>query len=199
MLILIAGLPRSGKSSFAQAIASMNLGYTHVSLDKYLLEIPEGLSFLNWVASPQCIDWKLLQEHLQLLAAGQACYTPDPDWEHRGQRRSAGGLETGAYLMQPATRSYLLPGSYAFHFPAAQAQPYRVFVNTPHAMIAERLVGHPVDETEVRGILDQRLSPNWPAIEDSARTADLVLAGDQPHTTQAQIFFDALQKRDNHL
>jgi chloramphenicol 3-O-phosphotransferase len=53
MLILVSGLPRAGKSSFAHAAESLQDGYTHVPLDKYILEVPEGLSFLAWVASPQ--------------------------------------------------------------------------------------------------------------------------------------------------
>lgn len=192
MLLLIAGLPRSGKSSLADAVETLSGDFTHVPLDKYLLEIPVGIAFLEWVSSPRCIDWALLEEHLQRLAAGEDCYTPAPDWSHRGRRRSAGGSEPGGRLMHPAKRGYLLPGTYAFHYPFPHERLYRVFIATPHAVIAERLAGHPVAAAEVEAILNERLSSNWRELEVGVQQADLVLSGVESRAAQVQALESAL-------
>lgn len=194
MMIFIAGLPRSGKSSLADALEALGRDYTHVPLDKYILEVPADRSFLQWVASPQCIDWPLLQAHLQRLAENQPCYTPAPDWQNRGHRRSAGGDAPGGRLMHPATRAYLLPGTYAFHFPSPPANSYRLFVRTPHAIIAERLLGHPVPEAEIADILDARLSANWHELEaQSATAAHFVISGVETRERQVERFLEGVR------
>ena len=198
MLILVSGLPRAGKSSFAHAVESLQCGYTHVPLDKYILEIPNESSFLSWVDSPQCIDWPLLQTHLQCLVNGQACFTPSPDWDNRGQRRSSGGTADGGRLMQPATCGYLLAGCHAFRFPTCPDRIYRVFIHTPHFVLAERLTGFSVVAAKVNDILKQHFSPNWEKIEAYAQEADLVISGTATPPTQVRILFDALQARGNN-
>jgi uridine kinase len=197
MLILVSGLPQAGKSSFANAVESLHGDYTHVPLDKYIMEVPEGSSFLAWVASPQCIDWPLLQTHLQRLADGQACFTPAPDWDNRGKRISAGGSQAGGRLMKPAARGYLLPGCYAFHFPVSHKSIYRVFISTPRSTLAERLTGRSVGEAEVTSILDQHLSRNWEEIEAYSHEADLVISGIQAPQAQVQVLLDALSGSEN--
>lgn len=197
MLILVSGLPRAGKSSFAHAVESLHGGYTHVPLDKYIREVPEGSSFLAWVASPHCIDWPLLQTHLQRLANGQACFTPAPDWNNRGKRRSAGGSQAGGRLMKPAARGYLLPGCYAFHFSVSHTRIYRVFIRTPRSILAERLTGGLVGEADVTRILDQHLSANWQEIEAYSHKADLVISGVEAAQAQVQVVLDALSGREN--
>ena len=37
MIILISGLPRSGKTEFANNLEAENIGYTHIPLDKYII------------------------------------------------------------------------------------------------------------------------------------------------------------------
>jgi uridine kinase len=197
MLILVSGLPRAGKSSFASAVESLHAGYTHVPLDKYIMEVPEGSSFLAWVATPQCIDWPLLRTHLHRLVGGQACFTPAPDWNNRGKRISAGGSQAGGRLMNPAADGYLLPGCYAFHFPVGHKSIYRVFMSTPRSILAERLAGRPVGEAEVTSILDQHLSPNWEEIEGYSHEADLVISGIEAPHAQVQVLLDALSGREN--
>jgi hypothetical protein len=71
---------------------------------------------------------------------------------------------------------------------------YRVFINTPHSILAERLIGRPAAETEVRDILKQYLSPNWEKIEAYSREADLVISGIESPVTQGQILLDALRR-----
>src|SRR5437762_13020164 len=109
MIILISGLSRSGKSSFADALTVDN-EFTHVSLDKYIKEIPDGMSFLDWVDTPECIDWSLLAVHLQYLKDGCECFTPSPDWNNRGKCRSAGGRHEGGRIMRPTKLGYITVG-----------------------------------------------------------------------------------------
>jgi uridine kinase len=192
MLILIAGLPRAGKSSFADAVVSLHTGYTHVPLDKYIREVPEACQFLDWVASPNCIDWLLLERHLHMLQAGHDCYTPAPDWSRRGRRSSDGGVHAGGRLMQPASRGYLIPGCHAFRFPVGQERSYRIFIDTPRSVIAERLLGRPVLETEVTAVFNQHLSPNWQEIEAYTDAANLVISGITDRSVQVATLMQEL-------
>jgi uridine kinase len=192
MLILVAGLPRAGKSSFADAVEAHVPDYTHVPLDKYICEVPPTSSFLDWVNSPRCIDWPLLHEHLDYLRAGYPCYTPLPDWSNRGQRTSAGGLERGGRLMQPARRGYVIPGSYAFRMPLVGEPTYKIFIHTPPGVIAERLVARSVLPEEIEPILDQHLSPNWREIQGYIEEASLVLSGLASRSEQLQQFLSHL-------
>lgn len=192
MLILIAGLPRAGKSSFADAVETLSNDYTHVPLDKYIREVPVGQSFLDWVSTPDCIDWALLQQHLQRLADNHECYTPHPDWNNGARRISVGGTEPGGRLMKPARQGYLLPGTYAFHYPFPPASVYRVFMDTPPAKLAERLIGQTVAATDIARILDQHYSKNWRELEARRNEADLVLSGVETRTIQLQVFLNAV-------
>lgn len=192
MFILISGLPGAGKSSLADAVESVGKGYTHVPLDKYIREVPDGINFLDWVALPECIDWPLLQTHLQLLTDGVACFTPSPDWSVRGKRRSVGGSEPGGRFMKPATSGYLIPGCHAFAFEAHSAQSYRVFVQTPRTVLVQRLTGRSIEEVEAERVLDEHLSPNWREIEAYADQSNLVLSGVQSSSMQIQRLLDAM-------
>ncbi len=187
MLILVSGLPRAGKSSFADAVAAQLPDYTHVPLDKYIKQVPADASFLAWVNSTQCLDWALLQSHLEHLRTGHPCYTPSPDWSRQGQRSSEGGLAGGGRLMPPARR-YVIPGCYSFRMPLGGEQPYKIFIDTPLDVIAERLVSRAVRPDEVESILDQRLSSNWREIQGFIEEADLVLSGVASRAEQFQQF-----------
>lgn len=193
MVIQISGLPGAGKSSFADAVTSLEDGYTHVPLDKYIREVPEEISFLDWVSLPECIDWLLLRTHFQRLNSGMACFTPAPDWRNRGKRKSDGGSESGGQLMKPAARGYLLPGCHAFQFREPQCTVFRVFIKTEHSILAQRLAGHPVEADRVEHTLDHHLSSNWREIEAYGDASDLTISGiDQP-TLQVRKLLDTIK------
>jgi len=59
--LLIAGIPRAGKTSLTDCIERSDLGLTQVPSDRYILPVPVNSSFLMWVREPVCIDWKEIQ------------------------------------------------------------------------------------------------------------------------------------------
>ena len=195
MIILISGLPRSGKSSFADALESYNDEFTHTPLDKYIKEIPEGISFLDWVDTPECIDWSLLTVHLQYLRNGCECFTPSPDWNNCGKRRSEGGQHKGGRLMRPAKLGYIIAGCHSFRIPEIQDGGYRIFIETPHAVIAKRIIGRPVYNGEAELVLNNNLSKNWRKIEKYSREADLMISGTDDRQSQIGMFMEAYNKR----
>lgn len=189
MIVLVSGLPRSGKSSFANLLESEK-GFTHVPLDKYIMEVPSHMTFLDWVASPECIDWKSLESHLNVLHQGSSCITPQPDWNQRGKRISHGGLVGGGRRMNPSQIGFAIPGCHAFRFPNCNDKMFKVFVKTPRKVIAERLSHKPVSDHDVEGILDSSLSPGWQAIEAYVEEANLVISGTDHPVAQVNAFFN---------
>lgn len=190
--VLITGIPRAGKSSFADALGAQNSGFTHIPLDKYIKPIPTSLEFLDWVATPACIDWDLLLAHIKILESGSHCYTPQADWNASGKRISHGGSLSDApgRLMQPASRAYLIPGSHAFSFPARAVDVFRIFMNTPESIIAQRFIGSPVDGERVNEIIREYLGENPKFILNQSSLADLILDGTAARDDQVSQFLD---------
>jgi uridine kinase len=144
VLVLVSGLSRAGKSTFAHQLCEAIAGAQHLPLDHYFLAVPPGLRFIDWVQSPASIDWATLRAHLAQLSSGQACYTPCLDWEGSGQRLSDGGERLHARSVRVAGGApiYVLPGCHAFAAPRDFAPRYHIFVRTPLARIAERILQH---------------------------------------------------------
>ncbi len=177
-LILIAGLSRAGKSTFADFLENADLA-THVPLDKYFLDVPAGYSFLEWVQHPHSIDWSLLEAHLDMLASGEPCYTPVFDPWQTGRRVSGGGKEgsSQARLMTPH-QHYALPGCLAFEYAGAHDVVARVFMETAPSTIASRITGSTDDEENADDILARHLTDNFPVIKGYRAEASLVFSGE---------------------
>lgn len=139
-LVLIAGLSKAGKSTFADNFCRSIPQSTHVPLDKYFKEVPQGLTFLRWVQSPDSIDWILLREHIELLKSGHDCYTPVLDWRRTGRRVTRGGLKghDASRIMTGGARYYVIPGCFAFKLPNPDAPVVRVYIDTPRSIIETR-------------------------------------------------------------
>ena len=194
-LTLVTGIPRAGKSSLCDPIEAAGAGFTHVPLDRYVLPVPAGRAFLDWIAAPECIAWDHLAAHLALLASGAPCYSPRPAWEQDWQAWvSAGGaLDTApGRRMEPAAAGYLLAGTHAFACPpglAPMLRPtLRVFVRTPVVTIAERLTGERLAPTAARAVVRTRLAANTAQILRVRRRADVVLDGTAERPVQLQQF-----------
>jgi len=189
-VILVSGIPRAGKSSLCDALEGSDLGLTHVPLDRYVLPIPRGTTFLNWIAQPRCIAWRHLMSHLEILSSGAPCYSPRPDWENGGEWLSDGGsIPAGpGRLMRPARVAYLIPGTHAFAFPHDELTVARVFVETPDTVVAQRLLGQTLDPAHAAAVLTERLAPNLEEIRAGQASADLVLHGDADRAVQVDQF-----------
>jgi len=191
-LVLISGVPRAGKSSFADAIIERHPGFTHLALDRYIRPQPEGMSFLDWVATPSCIAWDHLLAHIGILESGFVCFTPQQDWkQQRGRWISDGGAipDGPGRRMEPPTLGYLIPGTHAFEFPGeAAVNPMRIFVDTPHHVIAERFAGAPVPHEEIAGVLRKFHSDNARGILARKLHSDITIDGTAPRDDQVARF-----------
>ena len=194
--ILVSGVSRAGKSYFCDALSEARPQFTHVPLDKYIKPVPPGFSLSEWFFTPACIDWDLLQTHLDILQSGSACYTPQGDWNDRGRRLSAGGpAGTGqGRLMRPAETAYLLPGNHAFYLPVRRAETFRVFVDTPEAEVARRMLGAGADGRALAEKIDKDLARKRPAALYRRALADFVLNGTLPPAEQADRFLTAFRR-----
>ena len=192
---LVTGVPRAGKSSLCDAIEAAGAGFTHVPLDRYVLPVPAGRTFLDWIAGPACIAWDHLSAHLALLEAGVACYSPRPAWEQdwRAWVSAGGALDSApGRRMAPATAGYLLAGTHAFACPLGLAPALRptlrVFVRTPLTVIAERLTGERLSPPAARRMVRARLASNTARLLGERRRADLVVDGTAERRVQVQRF-----------
>jgi hypothetical protein len=191
---LVSGIPRAGKSSLCDAIEASGAGFTHVPLDRYVRPVPVGHAFLDWIASPACIAWAHLLSHLAILDRGVPCYSPRPDWDGgwRAWTSEGGALDAGpGRRMEPARTGYLIAGTHAFAFPTGGRAALRVFVETPDAVVAERLTGDRVDPARASAVIRDRLAPNTVEIRRGVQTADVVLDGTAERPAQVRRFLDA--------
>lgn len=194
ILIPISGLPRSGKTSLADGLASF--GITHIPLDRYIRTMPSGTSFLEWIASPESIDWSLFGRHLNELNIGRQIVAPadwGPTWGEGGQRMTSGGSGR-VRLMKPSDVGYSVPGCYAFDLPSQERKVLRVFVAAPRRTIAERALGGPVPDEDVESVLDDQLSSNWREIENYVESADMVISGLEQAGAQVQTVISAVDR-----
>jgi hypothetical protein len=190
-LSLVTGIPRSGKSSLCDAIEASHPGFTHVPLDRYVKPVPESMTFLEWIAHPDCIAWDHLQTHLEILTSGHPCYTPRPDWDNgwKSWLSDGGAIADGpGRRMEPATQGYLLPGTHSFAYPMATASIARVFVDTPDTVVAGRLTGLRHDSTNAALTLKTQLAANLDQIRSQQASANLVIDGTLDRTAQVTRF-----------
>lgn len=178
-IILIAGLSKTGKSTFADLLEK-TLSISHVPLDRYFHSVPAGSDFLTWVQSPTAIDWNLLKQHLQILADGHECFSPAYDAWGTGQRLSAGGDEfhVRSQLMKPSTIGYSIPGCLAFECPIETTSKIHIFIETPLQKIASRHALRNVPSSEVDEVLGNHLTPAYRKILGYREQADIVIPGD---------------------
>jgi uridine kinase len=182
VIVLVAGLSRAGKSTFADRFCAMVAGAEHLPLDKYFLEVPDGASFLEWVQRPQSIDWRSFDDHLRRLRAGETIYTPALDWRGSGKRLTPGGAAPHPRSRRVAggARHYVVPGCFAFEARVDGAPCARVFVRTPLPVIAARCRHHAIAPDEVERVLREDLSDGYERILAYEPRADVVVPGDDP-------------------
>ena len=185
-VVLVSGIPRAGKSSFADALEESDLNLTHVPLDKYIMAVPPGESFLGWVRNPSCIDWPVLEEHMKVLFAGRPCYTPRPDWKRDGHRACEGGeIENGlGRRMSPSGSGCVVAGTHSFSLPDTGRERVTVWVDTPDEALASRFEKRPVTEAESKGILRRHLEDNDVPLRALEAQADLTVSGTASHANQ---------------
>ncbi len=188
LIILVSGIPRAGKSSFADVVEQSSLCFSHVPLDKYIMPIPSGETFLRWVREPSCIDWGLLMDHLNLLFSGQVCFTPKPNWSQSGRRISDGGaIDYGpGRKMPPSKLGYTIAGTHAYSLPDLKCKCVKVYIDVPDEVIASRLEGHPVSSEKAGETILKHLSDNPDPLRSLSSHADLLIDGDTTREKQLE-------------
>lgn len=198
LIILVSGICGAGKSSFADAVEKSGLCLTHVPMDKYIMAIPRGQTFLQWVKEPLCVDWGLLVAHLKVLFSGRTCFTPKPDWAEAGRRISEGGALTqgpGRRII-PSEHGYVIPGTHVFSLPDLDCDRIEAWVETPDEVIASRLEGHPVAAERVGAILHRRLGDNMTLLRALRAQAELLIDGTAPHKEQVDALREFMKERN---
>ena len=95
--------------------------------------------------------------------------------------------------MRPAKLGYVIPGYHSFRMPDLEENPQKIFIETPHVVIAERIVGRSVSDEEIDSILEKNIS-NWRKIEAYSREADVVLSGVEDHQSQIRLCIETFTR-----
>lgn len=189
-IIGIAGPSSSGKSELARCVAGKLPASTIISLDSYyrgMEEIPlEERKKVNF-DHPDALDWELLHEHLQAIAAGRAFDEPVysfADYARTGETRR---IEPTPFL--------IVEGLFVLYWPELRAMlNTRIYVQTaPEVCFARRLRRDVAErgrtEQSVREQYERTVRPSaeW-FVYPTRKHASLVISGEEPlASTTAQV------------
>jgi uridine kinase len=140
-LVLVAGAPGSGKSTFSGKIAHENA--VPLSLDRYYLGAERQLSEQGAAnfSIPEALDWKRLSEDLDKLLASKGNEPVTvPVYSMQESKR------VGEEEMTPKQR-IVVEGVYALRL--GQKTPFRIYVDVPDDLLLERRMERDI---KLRGI-----------------------------------------------
>src|SRR3954454_24865103 len=101
-IIGVAGPSSSGKSELARQLAARLPGTSIVSLDSYyrgMEEIPLAERKKVNFDHPDSLDWELLHEHLQAIAAGRAWEEPVYSFADYARTSETKRIEASEFLI----------------------------------------------------------------------------------------------------
>jgi len=181
-IIGIAGPSSSGKTELARQLARKLPGTAIVSLDSYyrgMEEIPlETRKKVNF-DHPDSLEWPLLREHLEALAAGLPF--DEPVYSFADYART-----TGTKRIEPS-EFVIVEGLFVFHWPELRALlDTKVYVETDPSVCFNRRLKRDVAERgrTPESVCEQydrtvRPSAEWFVIP-SRKFADLAVSGEEP-------------------
>jgi len=193
-IIGIAGPSNSGKTELARQLAGSLPGTSVVSLDSYYrgmeeiaLEERMKVNFDH----PDALDWPLLREHLERIAAGQPF--EEPVYSFAGYARTA---ETRR--VEPSD-FVIVEGLFVFHWPELRALlDTKVYVETDLGFnrrlkrdVAER--GRTPESVCEQYRRTVRPSAEWFVIP-TRKYADLVVSGEEPLANSTAAVMNALDR-----
>jgi uridine kinase len=190
-IIGIAGPSSSGKTELAKQLAWKLPGTSIVSLDSYyrgMEEIPlEERKKVNF-DHPDSLDWELLHQHLQAIAAGRPFDEPD-------------------YARTTATRRItpsdfvIVEGLFVLYWSELRAMlDTKVYVETDPGVCFNRRLTRDVAERgrTPESVLEQYRRTVLPSAEwfvyPTIKYADLVVSGEEPFATSTGAVLSALDK-----
>src|SRR6478672_5167226 len=141
-IIGIAGPSSSGKTALANQVAGRLPGTAIVSLDSYyrgMAEIPlEQRKQVNF-DHPDALDWELLHEHLQAIAAGRPFDEPVYSFADYARTSETRRIEPHEFL--------IVEGLFVLYWPELRGMLHtRVFVETDPAVCYLRRLRRDVAE-----------------------------------------------------
>jgi uridine kinase len=195
-IIGIAGPSSSGKTELAKQLARKLPGTSIVSLDSYyrgMEEIPlverKKVNFDH----PDSLDWELLHQHLQAIAAGRAF--DDPVYSFADY-----SLTTGTRRIPPS-EFVIVEGLFVFYWPELRAMlDTKVYVQTDAGVCFNRRLTRDVAERgrTPESVREQYRRTVLPSAEwfvyPTMKHADLVVSGEEPLAASTGAVLNALDK-----
>jgi len=195
-IIGIAGPSSSGKSELAKQLVERLPGTAIVGLDSYyrgMEEIPLAARKKVNFDHPDALDWELLHEHLQAIAAGRAFEEPVYSFADYARTAQTRRIEPSEFL--------IVEGLFVLYWPELRAMlDTKVYVQTDAAVCFGRRLARDVAERgrtpeSVREQYERTVRPSaeW-FVFPCMRYADLVVSGEAPFDQSTAAVLQALHR-----
>ena len=89
----------------------------------------------------------------------------------------------------------MVPGSHAFGFPVERSSAFRVYIETPDQILADRFAKEPVPPNQVNRVIKSHMANNADLIRPDREAADLLIDGTAEPETQIDQFLAGFQER----
>jgi uridine kinase len=193
-IIGVAGPSSSGKTELSRQLAQHLPGTSIVSLDSYyrgMEEIPlEERKKVNF-DHPDALDWELLHEHLQAMAAGTGFDEPVYSFADYARTTETRRIEPSKFIV--------VEGLFVLYWPELRHMlDTKVYVETAADVCFSRRLRRDVVERgrSEQSVRDQyegtvRPSAEW-FVYPTKKYADLVVSGEEPLAKSTAAVIDAL-------
>jgi uridine kinase len=195
-IIGIAGPSSSGKTELSRQLVKKLPGAAIVSLDSYyrgMEDIPlEERKKVNF-DHPDALDWELLHEHLQAMAAGCAFDEPVYSFADYARTEETRRIEPCAFV--------IVEGLFVLYWPELRGMlDTKVFVQTDPEVCFNRRLTRDVNERgrspeSVRQQYEKTVRPSaeW-FVHPTMKYADLVVSGEEPLAVSTSTVVNALRR-----
>jgi uridine kinase len=192
----IAGPSSSGKSELANQLARRLPGTAIIGLDSYyrgMEDIPLADRKKVNFDHPDALDWELLHEHLQAIAAGRPFEEPVYSFSDYARTAETRILEPSEFL--------IVEGLFVLYWPELRAMlDTKVYVQTDPAVCFARRLARDVAERgrtpeSVREQYERTVRPSaeW-FVLPCVKYADLVVSGQEPFDQSTAAVIQALHR-----
>ena len=198
-IIGIAGPSSSGKTELARQLVQKLPGTSIVSLDSYyrgMEEIPlEERKKVNF-DHPDSLDWELLHEHLQAMAAGRAFEEPVYSFAEYARSAEVRHIEPSEFV--------IVEGLFVLYWPELRTMlDTKVYVGTDPEVCFQRRLARDVAERgrtpeSVRDQYERTVRPSaeW-FVHPTMKYADLTVSGEEPLAHSTALVLQSLNRARN--
>lgn len=195
-IVGVAGPSSSGKTELARQLSLRLPGTAIVSLDSYyrgMENIPlEKRKKVNF-DHPDALDWELLHEHLQAMAAGRGFAEPVYSFARYARTAATRRIEPSEFV--------IVEGLFVLYWPELREMlDTKVYVETdPDVCFGRRLRRDVLErgrtEASVREQYERTVRPSaeW-FVYPTRKYADLVVSGEEPVTKSTAAVIHALDR-----